>query len=468
MLEANLTENAIIFLFLGLIVYAAAIFRVVLRDQIGLLSLHFIFMSFIAIGYLFNPLWHLLFGGWEHLFLRPEFIETAILNAVLIMVAFWFGYALFGPRWKRGKQLSIRHAAGHDVIKRSLKKIRYRYLVGIATALLCTLIFSTGGVSELLASDIQRGSQQWGDGGITGRLASLANIISNLLGVSGAGIAAIYVHGCKKQWPIAVMKVLPLLFIFSIPFIESFSRMSGGPIALFAIISISLRIPWSVTWGAALIALGMTLSLNGYFMRSLYSPGVLNFFDAYFNGLAGAPIFTGPFNPNYINIFNAVDRFTLKASVSQFELRGDFQSFVNFIGIIQPLPSQLVGLQASAGASLTEALGTQGVLSITTPALGEIYHLFGYSGTLVFFFYGGLCGRLDRAFIRSNAIVFQLMRLLFIIGFASGLHKGFRAMTRPIVYAGLIYIAKGVRVYRKKKTLSRYQPIELSVESQSR
>ncbi|OOY06986.1 hypothetical protein BMI85_15785 [Thioclava sp. DLFJ4-1] len=191
-----------------------------------------------------------------------------------------------------------------------------------------------------------------------------------------------------------------------------------------------------------MIALGISLCLTGFFLRSLYSPGIENFFDAYINGLPKAPIFSGHINPNYINILNSADRFTLKASFLKNEAVQGWSNFMNFLGILQPLPSKLVGMPTVAGTSLTSDLGTEGVLSVTTPALGEIFYLFGYSGAVVFLLYGALCGRLDKAFLRNRALVFQIMRILIMLGFVSGLHKGFRAMTRPIVYAAAIYFVK--------------------------
>jgi hypothetical protein len=112
---------------------------------------------------------------------------------------------------------------------------------------------------------------------------------------------------------------------------------------------------------------------------------------------------------------------------------------------LNPLPSELVPL-FEIGEGLASAMGTWGNYDLTTPALAELWRVFGYWGSLGMLIVGMLCGWCEKRAVMQPSLLSLLNVLLFFAAFPVGLHSSLRPMTRPFVYGAALMLAARLRI----------------------
>jgi hypothetical protein len=167
----------------------------------------------------------------------------------------------------------------------------------------------------------------------------------------------------------------------------------------------------------------------------------------------------GSFDPG-LNPLNAVDAWTAAVWAGLPLIPPSLgQRLAIFAEVLQPLPSEFAGLRTKVGAELAEVFGTWGSTGITTPALAELYLLFGESGVIALFFFGVLAGAADEKLWLRASWVWGLVYIAIVFAFVMQLHSGIRSATRVLLYVGAVALIRIVLQVVRRPTQRSGTPI---------
>ena len=435
------TEATQFWLAAGLLMIAWTVWRIARRGLSQVLALDCLFVWSLWIGYHLTPWLALDQGGWTSFLLVPAYVDAGLAHSTLSMAFFVVGS-------------SIARGAGRRAAI-ALPPCRASYIWLIVLLSLVVLMFSAlraGGFGELLFSSVGRGHGQWEAKDFVDKVIHNIIVANSALWVVLAVFAAwVLTHTRCRSWPWQVACVLGVL-VSVIPLAAGFSRASGAGLLVFALFLLGTPYRRRPLAGVVLAALALHLCWVGYTARGDYMPGIGNFTAAAWERSAdwfvtgstesGAAITSGEepgIDPGSDNFLNALDPWTLRAHTAAQADEGITARIFLLVSVLQPIPSAWVPFPARVGKSLSVVKGTVGSTGLTTPALGELYYLFGQGSSLFFLVYGWLCGLLDRRYEAKGELRFLLWKLLVAAGFIVGLHSGLRAMTRFALY-GLILL----------------------------
>lgn len=301
-------------------------------------------------------------------------------------------------------------------------------------------------------SENARGAGQFEKKSAFDQISTLLSIFAVL---SGAIAAVCITMTYSKASSSSVIFVLPaamvLIYLLSSPLTFKFSRMSGG---MFFLSAAALQIAPTKQGSRALVqamfvVIGSYFCLIGITHRAISPLGIWSFLEAVLDPnvdalqsiLSYSPDGSRVIGPS-ANFLDASAPFTARAWASQGEIGASWRHLKQFLLILQPLPAIFFGdADLRVGASLSIAYGTYGRTGLTTPAMAELFVLFGYASVILGFLYGRLLKSADRMMQRKKSIWAFLVYALLIAGIVVAGHSGLRAFARPTILAMILMIA---------------------------
>lgn len=417
--------------------------------------------------------------GWSSFLLQPEFIPDALRFATLCMYAYLVGFWLT-ERWPRRSPTGVGQralgrlgrsevatlgegrsgcAGGHARARRvrltgskrwipahrpwELPELSMLPLLIAAFVVVALNVMLVGGLEEFLWSSRDRGAGQFDERVTVGdRLSQIGGVAVGVAGPAIAvscALAAIQRINARKYAQTAGF--VAILMIANLPHIWGFSRGAGFVLIFCGLAGVVFVQRFKVIWVFLFIALGVWFSFTGYTQRGEFRPGLANFLVAL--ATQPAPWFTpshinATFDPN-VNPLNAVDAWTAAVWSGPSAVPSElFDKLVLLVQLLQPLPSEFVSERTKVSLDLADVFGTWGSTGLTTPALAELYLLFGSAGALVLLGVGAIAARVDQASRSSRSWLVPLSYTAIAFAFVIQAHSGLRAATRPIVYVSVL------------------------------
>jgi hypothetical protein len=333
---------------------------------------------------------------------------------------------------------ALREVAAHKTLRHYLF-----YFLFLSILFLClNHLLKYGTLENLIFSTIPRGAGQFEELDLLEMLARFSTTVSNGVGAIAAIIVGVLVG--RKTYPsfFDFIIVVALLVLCSAALFSSFSRGSGLPMFLAAI---SIFIPRKARFrhlaiALMLVCIGVYLSVIGITQRS-GPQGVGSFVLSALNpDLDMVATFIGvnagvTMNYPNVNFFDAIAPMSAHIHFSDTSDRNVIGSIKDLFFSLQPLPATLFSQPVRFGASLSGSLGTVGSVGLTTPALAELYFLFGWPFVVLAAAYGWLLRRADVALSEGQRMTRYIIFLLIIGGVIIAGHSGLRAFARPTVLA---------------------------------
>lgn len=399
-------------------------------------------------GYHLDPLLAYYFSVeiWHEPFLRSAYLNDGILFASLCMIAFLVGHEVT----LKGKLVaSFRHL--------SSVRIREEWLWIAIAVVIPVFLISVGGIGEALVSSTERGAGQFEAKGLRELIIHNFKLLLNVVSIVLAVLASVYLlqRGHKS-----ISLGLFGLFVASFGVMHNLSRASGLAVFIFAFVTAILE-PKRKGLIILLIALTFVLGMIGYYGRREYDEGVVRYIQAATDSRTYAWMSDSQDNSSveFRNPIGAIDRWTLKASALNNKPTG-IPYAENFFYNLNPIPSAFLNLRYT-GPGLSDLAGVGRAYGITTPVLAEIYFVFGWLGCLLMVPLGMLFAFFtNRLFLEKDPVLRTTVLLCLVLAAGSvaiGLHKTTRAMTRPLLYASVLYVgAKYISVkWNTRRSYSR-------------
>lgn len=433
-------------LWLLLVGLSPLIYVCVLGIKLGvqeIVSLRFIGVLLIWLGYQFSALWSFLAGEiWESYLLVPDQIDTGLAFSALAMIAFLIGYSSVF----RARISLLRRSSSATV---SIPSVRPRWVFWLSVVVLALTILNVGGLDEFWASAYPRGYGQFvhRDAAVLVEravsvirlpLEIVLGLMASLLVIQNKGSLSSYLLGFSA------------LTIASMGSIWSFSRGAGFP--FFVLAFMALRLGSGPRYIIALLGLSFALFLGsvGLQERNSYFPGIANFTEAAVSMLVrGRHAGDSSEGEAIYNPVDAMPSFTRKSQQRDFESPSPVAMGAKYLWNLNPLPSAFIPIYP-IGRSLTDVMGTSGSVGITTPSFAEMYYVFGFFGVAVVALVGVVVGWFERLVVMKPSVVSSIAIVLVFISLAISLHSTTRAMTRPMIYAGIL-IWLGNKIFATKK-----------------
>lgn len=441
-------EYSIVYLLMGFIPLAYAGVLAVKFGLKELSSLRFLGVLFLWLGYHLSPWFSYVSGEmWDYYLIVPYLVDDALLFSNLAMYAFLIGYGLIF----RKKHTRIRKTTPAQL---SLPTIKPYWVFWMATVVLVVTIILSGGIAEFWASSYDRGHAQFEERDTARRAMHALTVLRLPLQLALAVMAALLILKSGKSRLNILLGLFGLL-VASSSSLWSFSRAAGFPFLLLGFLALRAGAPKAKFIGIATLLIVFMLGAVGYGQRSNFNPGVGNFIHAsiahWSSSVSGKEVYSA--DNKFINPLDATAAFTRKAEIRYMEQPELFEMMAKLIWNLNPLPSEFFPIY-ELGTGLTEAMGTTGSVGLTTPALAEIYYVFGMAGFLCVALFGGVCGWFERYAIRQPCLTSALAIVLVFVSFGVGLHSGIRAWTRPLVYGFVLLVIENL-VSRIRKTTSK-------------
>ncbi len=433
------TENTIDLLFLGLLPLAYIAYRIVRYGVAEIVSMRAIGILFVWMGYHLSA-WivYVTDERWMNFLLVPSLIDEVLLFSSLCMVAFLLGFHAVS----KNTAYHLYHSNKVEQLK--IPNIKRKWLLWLSLMSMGSFIFSVHGLDEILRSSVPRGhldARFFGrEGGFIEQIRHVVKILSPIAAITLACMAALYVFGGKHLTVERLLIGGLCLLVGSLEGIWSFSRDAGMPFLIFAFIALWVR-------GSRALGFAITASVLVYFLGSIgleqrgkFYPGLANFADAAVQYVSNEKRFRDENDGISVdsNPLGSVEAWTKKISLLPKEENSDIELIGKFILRLQPFPSAIVPIP-EIGPDLTVVMKSVGRSGITTPAYAEIYYALGYGGLIVIFIVGGIMAWFEGVAKRKPNVVTLVCVLLCFISWPLGLHNGIRAMTRPLLYAYILY-----------------------------
>jgi hypothetical protein len=424
---------------LGPIVYVAMQIR-----RFGIteaLSLRPIGVMFLWIGYHLSPWLYLLTGEqWDYFLLVPEHINLSLVFSTTCTVLFLAGYAYVFTDRVAGNRIT---SAGAEFINVSPALVALLAL--LVFALLLTL---TGGIAELWSATTFRGEGQFDERvGIEKlwRIIAVMRVpVTVALIMASAFLILRSTYSQLNFWLGHLGLVVASLHGF-----YYFSRAAGFPLILVAFIALRLKGRRALVYALILTSLAVFLGSVGLNYRHWGGglQGVGNFLVAAGYSLTQLPGPGGGQGASLVSMVNPLDSVAAFTRIVELDSNHRYALSMPFklLWNLNPLPSELVPL-FEIGEGLASAMGTWGNYDLTTPALAELWRVFGYWGSLGMLIVGMLCGWCEKRAVMQPSLLSLLNVLLFFAAFPVGLHSSLRPMTRPFVYGAALMLAARLRI----------------------
>jgi hypothetical protein len=369
-------------------------------------------------------------GEWPSFLLVPEYIDEGLLFSTLCMVCYLAGYTFTEkrakvPRWSRLAQPAL------------LPRVNYKLLLCLSLLSVVLFIILVGGPGEVWEGSRARGEGQFDARDLAGKFRQMANVLQFALDFSLACVAAVFILRRGLSLPMRMLGY-GCLVVSALPSVFSFSRGVGMPFVVLGFLALRLRKRSGLKLAAACFGIAVYLgwvSMNarysavglGYYLNSAVSfDPTAQGWGGYANSIPGA------------NMLDAMAAWTRKTSLISVEGGGTVEMAANFLWNLSPVPSELLPLRP-VGRDLAEVMGTWGSSGITTPALADTYYAFGSWGCLGFVLLGALFAYFEKVASVRGGIVAHVCVLFCLAGLLTGLHASARGLTRPVLYACIIY-----------------------------
>jgi hypothetical protein len=411
--------------------------------------LRFISVLLTWVGYHLSP-WIAFLSGdqWRSSLLVLQLVDQGLLFSSFAMIALILGYdshRTSNPRYFSPEPGQM-----------PLPKVRIEHMLILTLASLIVFLILVGGPSEAWASSSPRGFGQFEARDSIGKLRQMAGVLSSVLYVAAAA-AAVCALQCSRKLE-HVLFGLACLMVTSFQWMWGFSRGAGAAWAFLGFWTIRTHGRSKALHAAVLALLAFYMGWTGYTARGASNPGLRYYFAALlpFESRGEHP-YASPIPPPERNPMNAMEAWTRKAAQREIDNPSFLTNALNFAWNLQPLPSELVSLRQT-GRDLSEVMGTVGSTGITTPALAEIYYVFGLSGALSFLIFGRVLAWFDLISFHQGPLLSPILTTLCIFGIASGLHSSTRAMTRSLLYGFVLYCAPMLLRSRRSRRAGRSRP----------
>lgn len=432
-----LTEFTIYLLSAGIVTLSMAAIRPGKSLFKEILELRFLGCLIIWVGYHLAP-WcaYLHEGRWGSFLLVPAYVDQGLFFSILCMISYQVGFDLYA------KHSSIGIKAAE--LQRSIlivPKVKLSHVLFMVCGSLALFFYNVGGLGEVWIS-----SQGRGGGyvlnlyGLSAKIHRVIEVVSFFYHTILACIVSIFMLQERKNIYNNVIGVVCLL-VASLPSIHYFSRGCGYAFVIYAFFALRIKgerfVPVAIV--AALFAL--YLGGIGFEQRNNYQPGLGNFLHAAFEGnkerrLEGDRVFGVP-KPERIS-WDSMAPWTRKTQSYAFEKENTFELGKRFFWNIAPLPSQIMQLKP-VGRDLSEIMRVTKSMGVTTPAIAELYYVFGFYGCWFFLLFGAIVCFFEKNTVLNPGVATSICLLLCFISLPIGIHSAVRAMTRPVLYAMIIH-----------------------------
>lgn len=417
-------------LVLGLIPLGYALLRAARAGFTGLLDLEVLGILFIWIGYHLSP-WLAYYSPvtWRDFLLVPEKIDTSLSFSIACM---WC--LATGAYWYRRRR---RGAGRSPTITRKTPRVSAGWLWGLTFLSLALFVVYVHGLDQIWISERVHGEGQFDKRDAVGKILQMLAILTNTLNLVLMTLAAVEAGPARFGTRRYVRGLLTIL-IASFPLMWVFSRAAGVGLLILAMTTLYSRRSAGVVLAVVYLLLAVHLGRTGLSGRSLYQQGLGPFLEAAtMEAITDSVTPERPLLPEpNENPLDATSAFTRKIYGAPAELSLDTMAV--FIWNLVPLPSELTPL-GRVGQDLAEVMGTVGSVGLPTPAMGELHYAFGLPGCLVFILFGALFAWFTDFFRREQSGLSYVLLILCFLSLPMGLHGGMRTMTRPILYAALLY-----------------------------
>lgn len=432
------------------------------KGESGQNTIAIVFISLTGLQFLLAPVLAVFAGGWKNYILQDSpSLDLIILFSGTAVLSTTFGYL---SKISSLRRVPSTFSTKKDLIA-SFKVSRYSSLQNIVCLVtaswICFLGFHLlvfGDLGEIMYSTKARAFGQFSGPSVLRDIGYLLNSLSGALALFSAILIGLYSSRHSQSLFLTLLIAIVLLTLTSVTFFYKFSRVAGICFLIAAVFS-SQKVPGKRQTKFLIITLciiSVYLSLigfthrfqNGYasFIMSALSPSSELLNDYFLGGNGQWSLL-----PNIV-FLDASSSASAHVSFSS-GLERSNNSFFHFLLLLQPLPSTFFDYPVRVGANLTTEFGATGYFGLTTPALAELYHLFGFWSVILFFFYGRLLCRVDRLInSRPSPISFLVFVLIFGGILVSG-HSGIRAFARPTVLAVFL-----LGLYSIKSKPTHFQP----------
>ncbi|KAB2888858.1 MAG: hypothetical protein F9K32_14935 [Desulfobulbaceae bacterium] len=415
----------------------------------GFLSLRFLSIAFIWLGYHFSPfIAYLSDIHWKSFLLVPDFVDAGLCFSTLSMCCIVVGGGLLKPRSFVSRRNKLNRPRRLQIFT-----ISNRWLCVILIVNILLFIINVGGIDDIWSATYGRGEGQFELRLGKDKFFHVLRVLSMPLSVFSASIATLSVLQQKKKISTNILGYL-ILISASLESIHSFSRAAGFPLLIFAFLVLLIKHEKGIFKATVAVFIAFFLGSVGLHHRSYYSPGLYNFIKAveeyeFISTKNEVRVLIGPGD----NPLDAMAPWTRKTLSREQEESNSvsFDLISRLLWNLQPFPSEIVPVK-SIGRDLSEVMGTWGQFRITTPAMAELYYVFGMPGALLFILLGRMFLFFDKRFFIQPDVSTTVCLLLCFVSLPVGLHSGMRAMTRPLLYALVIYFI----VHKNWKTIFKY------------
>ncbi|MEM9149608.1 MAG: hypothetical protein AAGB19_04050 [Cyanobacteria bacterium P01_F01_bin.3] len=325
--------------------------------------------------------------------------------------------------------------------------VKLQWVFGLSLLAVLLSVYEAGGFREFLSSSQPRGFGQFEFRDASGSVKRIIKVLSLPLEVALAIMSSLLLISSKRNSLVIGVALLGLIAA-SAGHMWSFSRGAGFAFGLLAFLIIRFRGRKGYVGAAIAILTAFYLGGVGYEARQSYYPGVVNFFNASFVDPLFYDVPAARFgNSEFRNPLDAMPALTRKASMIDIEQPELLSSASKFVWNMNPLPSEIFPVYP-IGQGLSSVMGTVGVTGLTTPAMGEVYYVFGYLGILVYALFGRVYSWFEQQARSSVSFVSTLCLVFCVISMIVGLHGSTRAMTRPLVYGVAILFVLRIKAQR--------------------
>lgn len=429
------TDTTVYLLLLGLTSPFYELFRAARLGMQEATSMRFCGVLFLWIGYHLSP-WLAYFGDqWNNFMLVPPLIDRGLLFSWLCMVAFVVGHwCVMGGRrtwarpWGRGLIGSYQVSAA--------------MLFAAASVSVLLFLIDVGGFGEVWQSSVGRGVNQFEERDMFGRILHMLAVLQTMTTVLGVCLASLFMLSGRASM-LRMLGGLVALLAFSLSAMHGFSRGAGFAFILLGLVALYLKGLRGIKIATVAISVGLFLGSVGYGQRNNFYPGIGNFMEA-------VPLVLEAMIPNEprvvmeekpeteINPYDSMGAWTRVAAVADDVKPDPLGEGVNLLLSLSPLPSELFPTPG-VGPDLTVVMGTGTSVGLTTPVLSQFYYALGFGGASIMVMVGSIYGWFDRLRVVRPGTLAMLCALICLASLAVGLHSSFRAMTRPLLYAFILF-----------------------------
>ena len=427
------TTQTPLYLVAGLALLAHSAYRSFLSRRPEGLSLAFFGVAITWAGYHLSPWLAYAFGlAWSNQLLAPHYIDAGLAFSALSMLMLLVGY--YGCRHLRPAKPVIPARPRPEAIDVDLGLV-----VGLAVFVLVALPIVVHGYEALWRTGHSRDIGAWTRRDFGEKLRHMLTIAVRIFSLLLACLASLVLLDRRRRPELRALIGGGGLATSLLQGMHGLSRAAGLPFLVLGVLAVELRGRRGLWIAAGTLVLAVTLSAVGFLGRNIYWSGIGNFLDA-----ATDPRVYRIANPwpqvdvGNMNPLRGIDAWTASADASKADRSPTSERVKRFGRALSPLPSEFVPV-TRAGPDLTVWFGSWGALAMTTPTLGDLYHVFGWAGAVLVAPMGAIYAWFDNRRRRSPGVVAMLCYFLCIGSIGLSIQKGTRQTTRAVLQAFVLY-----------------------------